>query len=160
MTERSKIHAEEDWRNDPLENTPPVRGSGEFLKDRGYPNPTETRIKFDLVSVLRELVEAKSLTQTDIVERVSSFDPSAGVSQPDISRILRGNVKGYSEARLLTILAALGNNVSIVVEPSVGQGKISVRESFKKARATYTKGLHKRTRKVSKPAVMPKRKAS
>jgi hypothetical protein len=27
-----------------LENTPPVRGSGNFLKDRGYSDPTETRI--------------------------------------------------------------------------------------------------------------------
>jgi hypothetical protein len=41
---------------------------------------------------------------------------------------VRGNVKGYSESRLIVILAALGNNVSIVVEPTKGHGRISVRE--------------------------------
>lgn len=116
------------WRKDPLENTPPVRGSGNFLKDRGYRDPTETRIKFDLVSVIRDIVEAKSLRQVDIVAKVNKYDPKAGISQPDISRILRGNVKGYSESRLMMILAALGNDVSIVVEPSKGQGRIKVRE--------------------------------
>jgi len=116
------------WRKDPLENTPPVRGSGSFLKDRGYPDPTETRIKFDLVGVIRDIVEMKSLRQVDIVAQVNRYDPKAGISQPDISRILRGNVKGYSESRLMVILAALGNNVSIVVEPSKGQGRIEVRE--------------------------------
>lgn len=30
---------------DPLEKTPPVWGSGEFLRDRGYPNPLEAKEK-------------------------------------------------------------------------------------------------------------------
>jgi hypothetical protein len=34
----------------------------------------------------------------------------------------------YSESRLIVILAALGNNVSIVVEPTKGHGHITVRE--------------------------------
>ena len=115
-------------RRDPLENTPPVRGSGNFLKDRGYPNSTETRIKFDLVNLIQTIVEAKGLRQTDVVARVNRYDPRSRISQPDVSRILRGNVKGYSESRLIVILAALGNNVSIVVEPARGQGHISVRD--------------------------------
>jgi len=120
--------ADKDWKNDPLENTPPVRGSGSFLKDRGYADPTETRIKFDLVTLIRTIVEAKKLRQVDVVALVGRYSPSAGVSQPDISRILRGNVNGYSESRLIVILAALGNNVSIVVEPTKGNGHITVRE--------------------------------
>jgi predicted XRE-type DNA-binding protein len=116
-----------DWRKDPLENTPPVRGSGNFLKDRGYSDPTETRIKFDLVNVIRVIVEAKNLRQIDVVALVGRYAPGAGISQPDISRILRGNVNGYSESRLIVILAALSNNVSIVVEPTKGHGRICVR---------------------------------
>ena len=119
---------DKDWKNDPLENTPPVRGSGNFLKDRGYTDPTETRIKFDLVTLIRTIVESKKLRQVDVVALVSRYAPGAGVSQPDISRILRGNVNGYSESRLIVILAALGNNVSIVVEPTKGHGHITVRE--------------------------------
>lgn len=123
-----KITLDKDWRNDPLESTPPVRGSGNFLKDRGYADPTETRIKFDLATLIRSIVEAKKLRQIDVAALVSRYSPGAGISQPDISRILRGNVNGYSESRLIVILAALGNNVSIVVEPTKGHGHISVRE--------------------------------
>jgi predicted XRE-type DNA-binding protein len=123
-----KTERDKDWKNDPLENTPPVRGSGNFLKDRGYSDPTETRIKFDLVNLIRVIVESKKLRQIDVVALVGRYAPGAGISQPDISRILRGNVIGYSESRLIVILAALGNNVSIVVEPTKGYGHISVRE--------------------------------
>lgn len=123
-----KPERDKDWKNDPLENTPPVRGSGNFLKDRGYSDPTETRIKFDLVNLIRVIVESKKLRQIDVVALVGRYAPRAGISQPDISRILRGNVIGYSESRLIVILAALGNNVSIVVEPTKGHGHISVRE--------------------------------
>src|ERR1700741_2554063 len=99
-----KAERDRDWKNDPLEKTPPVRGSGTFLKDRGYADPTETRIKFDLVNVLRDIVETKKLKQVDVVSLIEEYDPKVGVSQPDISRILRGNVKGYSESRLMIIL--------------------------------------------------------
>jgi predicted XRE-type DNA-binding protein len=119
---------DKDWKNDPLENTPPVRGSGNFLKDRGYADPTETRIKFDLVTLIRAIVESKKLRQVDVVTLVGRYAPGAGVSQPDISRIPHGNASGYSESRLIVILAALGNNVSIVVEPTKGHGHITVRE--------------------------------
>lgn len=117
-----------DWRNDPLEHSPPVRGSGVFLEDRGYTDATETRIKFGLVNVIRQIVEEKQLKQSDVADLVVKYDPKASVSQPDVSRILRGNVRGYSESRLMTILAALGTNVSIVVERAKGLGQISVRE--------------------------------
>src|SRR4051794_39082973 len=97
------------WKDDSLENTPPVRGSGDFLKDHGYPDSVETRIKFGLVDAIRETVEAKKPRQVDIVKTVNDYVRAIGISQPDVSRILRGNVKGYSESRLMTILAALGN---------------------------------------------------
>jgi predicted XRE-type DNA-binding protein len=124
----SKKVLDNDWRRDPLENTPPFRASGNFLKDRGYSDPTEARIKFDLVNIIRAVVEAKRLRQIDVVSHVSRYAPAAGISQPDISRILRGNVNGYSESRLIVILAALCNNVSIIVEPSKSHGHISVCE--------------------------------
>ncbi len=125
----SKPDRHRDWRKDPLENTPPVRGSGNFLRDRGYTDPAETRIKFDLVNVIRGMVEAKRLRQADVVSRLRAYVPDAGIGQPDVSRILRGNVRGYSESRLMVIIAALGNDVSIVVEPAKGRGRIRVRET-------------------------------
>jgi len=116
------------WRDDPLENTPPVRGSGSFLKDRGYPDPTQTKLKFELVCLIRDAIEAKNLRQTDVVRIVNRFDRNITLSQPDVSRIIRGNVKGYSESRLMAILAALGNDVSIEIKPVKGPGHIFVSE--------------------------------
>src|ERR1700722_10767017 len=104
-----KTERDKDWKSDPLENTPPVRGSGNFLKDRGYSDPTETRIKFDLVNLIRVIIESKKLRQIDVVALVGRYAPGAGMSKPDLSRIL-------------------GNNVSIIVEPPKGHGHISVRE--------------------------------
>lgn len=118
----------ENWKDDPLENTPPVRGSGSFLRDRGYPDPTQTKIKFDLVCMIRNVVELKQLRQIDVVARVNEFERNPTLTQPDVSRILRGNVKGYSESRLMIILAALGNDVSIVINPVEGHGHIRVSE--------------------------------
>jgi len=117
-----------DWRNDPLEHTPPVRGSGSFLKDRGYPEPTQTKIKFELVSLIRAAVETKKIRQVDVVTMVNKHFRDSTLSQPDVSRILNGNVKGYSESRLMEILAALGNEVEISVKPVNGPGHIYVRD--------------------------------
>lgn len=100
----------EDWRTDPLEHTPPVHGSGNFLKDRGYPNPEQTRIKFDLLTQIRAIVESRRLRQTDIADRVARHAPEVDLSRPDISRILRRNVNGYPAIRLSAILAALRNS--------------------------------------------------
>lgn len=42
----------------------------------------------------------------------------AGMKQPDISRIINGNVKDYSVWRLLKILASRGKDVRIGIENS------------------------------------------
>lgn len=96
-----------DWKTDPLENTAPARGSGSFLKDRGYADPTQTRVKFDLASRIRAIVESRKLRPIDVVGLVARYAHATGISRPDISRILRGNVSGYSESRLIVILAAV-----------------------------------------------------
>jgi predicted XRE-type DNA-binding protein len=124
----SKKVPNKESKPDPLESTPPVRGTGNFLKDRGYSDPTGARIKFDLAGIIRSVVEAKNLRQIDVVSLVAQYAPAARISQPDVSRILRGNVNGYSESRLMVILAALGNHVSIVVEATKRPGQISVCE--------------------------------
>jgi predicted XRE-type DNA-binding protein len=80
------------------------------------------------VSLIRAIVESKKLRQIDVVGLVGRYALGAGISQPDISRILRWNVNGYSESRLIVILAALGNNASVVIEPTKGHGHISVHE--------------------------------
>jgi predicted XRE-type DNA-binding protein len=105
------------WREDPLEDSPPVR-TRNFLRERGYEDPDETRIKFLLVGRLRDIVEAKHLRQTDLVRLFNVNNPSSKMTQPDISRILRGNVKGFSTWRLMRLLNSAGDDVRLVTSPS------------------------------------------
>ncbi|GES43564.1 hypothetical protein RsS62_28160 [Rhizobium dioscoreae] len=52
----------------------------------------------------------------------------AGLKQPDVSRIVNGNVKEYSVWRLMTTLKALGYDIKIEIERGEpGGGRISAR---------------------------------
>ena len=93
-----KTERDKDWKSDPLENTPPVRGSGNFLKDRGYSDPTETRIKFDLVNLIRVIIESKKLRQIDVVALVGGYAPG-GERCRGCGHRLRGTGKGHGRAR-------------------------------------------------------------
>jgi len=115
-----------DLRGAPPKNTVPVRASGNLLDDRGYSSRTETRLRFDLAGLIRAVIESRALRQIDVASLVAHYAPGAGISQGDVSRIVRGNLDGYSVLRLIVILAALGNDVSIVVQPAGKRGRISV----------------------------------
>lgn len=98
----------ENWKDDPLENTAPVIGSGDFLRDRGYADPDEMRVKFYLANRIALLIEDQGLRQTDVCDRI-------GLKQPDVSRIVNGAVSGFSVWRLLLVLKGLGQKVTISV---------------------------------------------
>jgi transcriptional regulator with XRE-family HTH domain len=62
----------------------------------------------------------------------------AGISQADLSRILRGRFRGYSEAKLTRILTAFGQDVQITSKPhrKAGDvGRIIFRPQSRKPRA-------------------------
>jgi predicted XRE-type DNA-binding protein len=98
----------ENWKDDPLENTAPVVGSGDFLRDRGYADPDEMRVKFYLANRIALVIEDQGLRQADVCDRT-------GLKQPDVSRIVNGAVSGFSVWRLLQVLKGLGQTVSISV---------------------------------------------
>lgn len=103
-------------RRDALEDTPPVVGSGDFLADRGYADPAEARVKFILANRIALLIEDSGLRQAEVCELT-------GLKQPDVSRIVNGNVGGYSVWRLLTVLKGLGQHVTIEVEAPDDAGR-------------------------------------
>jgi len=96
------------WRQNPLENTSPVLGSGDFLADRGYADPEEARVKIQLANQIALLMEDHKLRQADVCR-------STGLKQPDVSNIVNGNVSGFSVWRLLLVLKGLGQHVTITV---------------------------------------------
>ena len=91
---------------DDLENSGPIIGSGDFLADLGYEDPDEVRVKFALANEIALLIEDRNLRQVDVSTRT-------GLKQSDVSRIVNGNVDGYSVWRLMQTLKRLGQRVAI-----------------------------------------------
>jgi predicted XRE-type DNA-binding protein len=105
------------WRDNPLENTEAVIGTGNFLADRGYADPEEARVKFELANRIGLLMEDRNLRQADVCALT-------GLKQPDVSRIVNGNVSGFSVWRLLQVLKSLGETVTISVSAPAPQTRV------------------------------------
>jgi predicted XRE-type DNA-binding protein len=99
------------------------RGSDNVFADIGLPNAEEHLIKAQLVYKIDGIMKDRRLKQ---VEAASLF----GVKQPDVSKMLRGDFRQFSVERLMRFLVALGQDVEIVVKPTVsrdpGKGHLSV----------------------------------
>lgn len=89
-------------------------GSGNVFADIGLPNSEEHLIKASLVFKIDHLMKQRGLKQ---VEAAKLF----GVTQPDVSKLLRGEFRQFSVERLLRFLVALGQDVDIVVRPHKGR---------------------------------------
>ncbi|HLH00502.1 MAG TPA: helix-turn-helix transcriptional regulator [Bryobacteraceae bacterium] len=90
--------------------------------DIGLHNPEERLVKADLAIRICEAIRARRLTQMQAA-RVLKID------QPKISRLLRGQLSGFSTERLLHFLTLLGRDVEITVKPtprSRRQGQLRV----------------------------------
>ena len=97
------------------------RGSGNVFADLGRPAAEAHRLKAALVTRIDTIVRQRGLKQVEAAKLL-------GLSQPDVSRLLRGSFREYSVERLLRLLTALGRDVEIVIrEPRLQrQGRLSV----------------------------------
>lgn len=85
------------------------------FKDIGLPNAEEHALKADLVIKLAKLIELKGLTQSKAADLT-------GIAQPDLSKLLRGHIAGFSMDRLLQAILDLGSDVEIrVKKPAVNR---------------------------------------
>ena len=97
------------------------RGSGNVFADLGRPDADTHLLKAELVTRIDEIVRERRLTQAQAADLL-------GLSQPDVSRLLRGNFRDYSVERLLRLLIALGRDVDIVIrKPNRrGPGRLTI----------------------------------
>ena len=97
------------------------RGSSNPFADLGRPDAETQLLKAELVTRIDKIIRQRGLKQVEAAKLL-------GLSQPDISRLLRGNFREYSVERLMRLLTALGRDVEIVIrEPrSQRQGRLSV----------------------------------
>ncbi|MDJ0676085.1 MAG: helix-turn-helix transcriptional regulator [Calothrix sp. MO_167.B42] len=86
--------------------------SGNVFADMGLANPSELLVKAELVRQISNLIDAKSLTQTEAANIL-------GIDQPKISALLNGKLSGFSTERLFKFLNALGSDVEIRVIPKL-----------------------------------------
>ena len=86
------------------------RGSGNVFADLGRPGADAHLLKAELVGRIDALVRRRGITQTEAGRLL-------GLTQPDVSRLLRGDFREYSLERLLRLLNALGRDVDIVIRP-------------------------------------------
>src|SRR5579864_994657 len=96
--------------------------SGNVFADIGLPNPEERLAKAELAIRIAEAIRARRLTQT-MAARILRID------QPKISRLLHGQLSGFSTERLMHFLTRLGRDVEIVVKRaprSRRQGRLRV----------------------------------
>ena len=89
-------------------------GSPNVFKDLGVPNAEEHLVKAQLVFKIDSLMKERRLKQIDAADLF-------GITQPDVSKMLRGEFRQFSVERLLRFLVALNQDVEIVVKPHRGR---------------------------------------
>jgi predicted XRE-type DNA-binding protein len=84
-------------------------GSGNIFADLGLPSPEEHVAKADLAIRIAAVIRARRLTQASAARLLQ-------IDQPKISRLLRGQLSGFSTERLMQFLTLLGRDIEIVIK--------------------------------------------
>jgi len=74
--------------------------SGNVFADLGFQDAEERLLKAKLAAKIARLIEKKGWTQAQTAERTA-------LDQPKVSRLLRGQLSGFSAVRLFAILNSL-----------------------------------------------------
>ena len=76
----------------------------------GFPDAEEMLVKAQLVSQIGEILRKRGWSQQQAANVL-------GLTQPKISKMLRGQFRGISEMKMMDCLVRLGRPVKIVVGP-------------------------------------------
>jgi predicted XRE-type DNA-binding protein len=85
--------------------------SGNVFADLGYADAEDALAKAKLAAEIGAIIDARGLTQTQAAGML-------GLTQPNVSDLARGRLRGFSLERLVHCLLALQRNVDIVVSES------------------------------------------
>ena len=91
-------------------------GTCNVFADLGLPNPEERLLKAGIVTQLHRLIKERGLTQVKAAKLL-------GISQPDLSHLLRGDFEDYSAERLMKMLTVFEQDIEIVMRPHRKPGK-------------------------------------
>ncbi len=99
-----------------------TKSSGNVFEDLGFPDPETHALKAALVYRIDTLIKKNGFTQ-------KAAAAVLGISQPDVSKMPKGQFRAFSLERLLKFLNALGQDVEITVKKPAGKrehGRMSV----------------------------------
>ena len=91
-------------------------GSGNIFADLGLPDAETHFLKAQLVSEIYRLTQERKLTQ-------ALAGALMGISQPEVSRMFKGNFREYAVDRLMGFLTAFDRDVEIIVRKRKKAGK-------------------------------------
>ena len=103
----------------------------------GFPDAEEMLVKAKLVSTIGEILRERGWSQQQAAKVL-------GLTQPKLSKMLRGQFRGISEMKMMDCLLRLGRAVKIVVGPEA------------KPRTTASRWLRRkeRYRLTAKPGIL------
>ena len=87
----------------------------------GFPDAEQMLVKAQLVSQIAEILRKRGWSQQQAAKVL-------GLTQPKLSKMLRGQFRGISEMKMMDCLLRLGRTVKIVVGPEaeVAEERIEV----------------------------------
>ena len=94
--------------------------SGNVFADMGLECADQLLIKADLAIALAAIINRRGLSQTAAAKVL-------GIDQPKVSRIMRGELYGFSIDQLIRLLGFLGQKVSFTIEETKQTGKATTR---------------------------------
>ena len=86
------------------------RESTNVYEQLGFPDAEEMLVKAKLVSKIGEILRERGWSQQQAAKVL-------GLTQPKLSKMLRGQFRGISEMKMMDCLVRLGRAVKIVVGP-------------------------------------------
>lgn len=98
------------------------KSTGNVYADLGMADADEMIVKAQLATKIGEIIKGRKWSQQQAAKVL-------GMTQPKLSKMLRGQFRGISEAKMLDCLARLGRNVQIVVGPArraTSAGRVAV----------------------------------
>jgi predicted XRE-type DNA-binding protein len=98
-----------DLREGTMDDNNITRGSGNVFADLGLPDAESRLLKARVLTVINDSIDSQGLSSQKAVADV------IGIAQPDVSKLLRGRLSGFSLERLLDFASALGNDIDINV---------------------------------------------
>lgn len=85
-----------------------------MFADIGVANPLAALLKAQLTRQMNRIIEQRGLSQASVATIL-------GITQPKVSNLNVGRLRGFSVERLMRFLTLLGNDVEFVVRPVAGE---------------------------------------